>query len=154
MEMKNMIKIVRIIETFIFAILIIFLSASLLISIVDFAVFFFKLFLQRSLSNWYEPEFLIHLFSSFLIVLVGVELLETIKAYLKDDAIRIELIILAALIALARKIIVINYTDTSSDKLIGMASIIFSLGLAYFLIKKAGITINLKEKDNQQSTKN
>ncbi|PLW92487.1 MAG: hypothetical protein C0592_10565 [Marinilabiliales bacterium] len=152
--MKDMLKIVRIIEKTIFIILIFFLAATLLISVIDFGLYFFRLIFQSPMSNWYEPEFLMPLFSSFLVVLIGVELLETIKAYFKDDSIHVEIIILVAIIALARKIIILDYTEASTGKLLGIAAITLALGGAYFLIKKAGITIRLKknDKDNQQST--
>ena len=150
--MNKLLNIVRLIEKSIFIILIFFLAALLLISVIDFGLYFFKLVFQSQINYWYEPEFLMPLFSSFLVVLIGVELLETIKAYLKDDSIHVELVILVAIIALARKIIVLDYSEASAGKLLGIAAIIVSLGISYFLIKRAGVAIKRKKKDNQQGT--
>ncbi len=58
---------------------------------------------------WKPPRFLIpvqgllEIFSFFLVILIGVELLETLKAYVKKDVIHVRLVLEVALIAMARK---------------------------------------------------
>ena len=57
---------------------------------------------------WKPPRFLIpvqgllEIFGYFLLVLIGVELLETLKAYVKKDVIHIRVVLEVALIAMAR----------------------------------------------------
>ncbi len=137
--MNNMLNIIRFVEKTIVFILIVFLTAMLVVSVVELGIFFFRILFLSPLEGWYQPEFLMPLFSSILIVLIGIELLETIKAYLKDDSIHVELVILVAIIALARKIIVLDYSEASPGKLFGIASIVVSLAIAYFLVKKASL---------------
>ncbi|MGA8524863.1 MAG: phosphate-starvation-inducible PsiE family protein, partial [Candidatus Sulfotelmatobacter sp.] len=54
---------------------------------------------------WTPPRFLIpvqgllEIFSFFLLILIGVELLETLKAYLRKDVIHVRLVLEVALIA-------------------------------------------------------
>jgi uncharacterized membrane protein (DUF373 family) len=61
---------------------------------------------------WAPPRFLIRvqglldIFGYFLLVLIGVELIETLKAYVKKDAIHIRVVLEVALIAMARKVII------------------------------------------------
>ena len=61
---------------------------------------------------WKPPRFLIpvqgllEIFGYFLLVLIGVELLETLKAYLKKDVIHVRVVLEVALIAMARKVII------------------------------------------------
>ena len=61
---------------------------------------------------WAPPRFLIRvqglleIFGYFLLVLIGVELLETLKAYLKKDVIHVRVVLEVALIAMARKVII------------------------------------------------
>ena len=61
---------------------------------------------------WTPPRFLIpvdgllDIFGFFLLVLIGVELLQTLKAYLRKDAIQVRVVLEVALIAVARKVIV------------------------------------------------
>jgi uncharacterized membrane protein (DUF373 family) len=61
---------------------------------------------------WAPPRFLIRvqgllgIFGYVLLVLIGVELVETLKAYVKKDAIHIRVVLEVALIAMARKVII------------------------------------------------
>ncbi|MPM53099.1 hypothetical protein SDC9_99863 [bioreactor metagenome] len=136
--MNQMLNIIRTIEKTIILILIVFLAAMLTVSVIELGVFFFRTVFMNPIEGWYQPEFLMPMFSMILIVLIGIELLETIKAYLKDDSIHVELVILVAIIALARKIIVIDYQEASPGKLFGIAGLLLALAGAYFLIKRAG----------------
>lgn len=58
---------------------------------------------------WQPPRFLIsvhgllEVFSYFLLVLIGVELLETLKGYIDHEIIRVRVVLEVALIAMARK---------------------------------------------------
>lgn len=90
---------------------------------------------------------LMNLFSLFLVLLIGLELLETIKAYLKDDIVHVEFIILVAIIAIARKAIVWDFKKYSTEELIGLALMIVALGITYFLIKKADFKVKLKREE-------
>jgi uncharacterized membrane protein (DUF373 family) len=88
-----------------------------------------------------------NLFSIFLVLLIGLELLETVKAYLKKDIVHVEFIILVAIIAIARKAIVWDFKKYTTEELIGLAVMILTLGITCFLIKKADIKIKLKKND-------
>lgn len=92
---------------------------------------------------------LMELFSLFLVLLIGLELLETIKAYLKEDIVHVEFIILVAIIAIGRKAIVWDFKKYSTEELISLAVMIVSLGITYFLVKKANIKISLNRKDKK-----
>ncbi|MCK7532656.1 MAG: phosphate-starvation-inducible PsiE family protein [Marinilabiliales bacterium] len=51
---------------------------------------------------------LIAILGAFLLVLIGVELLDTIKAYFKENSIHVEIVVLLAVIAVARKVILLD----------------------------------------------
>ena len=72
------------------------------------------------------------------LVLIGIELLDTIKVYFKKNVIHVEVVILVALIAIARKVIVLDFQDYSGLEILGISAIIICLSAAYFLIKRAG----------------
>jgi uncharacterized membrane protein (DUF373 family) len=80
---------------------------------------------------------LLHFFGTALLLLIGIELVETLRAYLRERVIRAEVILLVAMIALARKIIVLEVTEVSSVSLLGIAAIIIALGVTHFLIRRA-----------------
>jgi uncharacterized membrane protein (DUF373 family) len=81
------------------------------------------------------------LFGVFLLVLIGIELLDTIKVYLRQNQVHVEVVILVAIIALARKIVVLEIEELPGEKIIGLGILIISLSVAYFLIKKAGLMV-------------
>lgn len=97
---------------------------------------------------------LMDLFSLLLVLLIGLELLETVKAYLKDDIVHVEFIILVAIIAIARKVIIWDFKKYSPIELLSLAAMIVALGGAYFLIKKSDWKFSLKhEEPEEQSLK-
>jgi uncharacterized membrane protein (DUF373 family) len=88
---------------------------------------------------------LILVLGAFLLVLIGVELLDTIKAYFIENTIHVEIVILLAVIAVARKVILLDPTGMNGFEfgfeMMGIGVIVACLGAGYYLIKKAGITI-------------
>lgn len=83
-----------------------------------------------------DVDELLDVFGVFLLVLIGIELIETLKAYARERAIRAEVIILVAIIALARKVITLDVKTVSSVSLLGVASIIMALGVTYYLLRQ------------------
>jgi uncharacterized membrane protein (DUF373 family) len=78
---------------------------------------------------------LLELFGLFLLVLIGLELLETIKAYLKQRVIHVEVVLEIAVIALARKIIVLELSNYSGITVLGLAALVGALALAFYLLR-------------------
>ena len=104
---------------------------------------------------------LMDVFGGFLLILIGVELLETIKIYLNQSVVHVEVVVLVAIIALARKIVILKIEEISIEVTAGIAILVFSLSLAYYLIKKSGILVlsvdnkkskveKVKEQDNDK----
>ncbi|MGA2698844.1 MAG: phosphate-starvation-inducible PsiE family protein [Methanoregula sp.] len=77
----------------------------------------------------------------FLLVLIAVELLDTMKAYITENVIHVEVVVLLAIIAIARKVILLSPSGNDGLELIGIGIIIVGLAASYYLIRKAGITI-------------
>lgn len=83
-----------------------------------------------------EINELLEIFGLFMLVLIGIELLETImKTYLTEGVNHAEIVISVAIIAIARKVIILDVKDVSGLTLIGMGSIILALSIGYFLVK-------------------
>jgi uncharacterized membrane protein (DUF373 family) len=76
-------------------------------------------------------------FGGVLLVLLGLELIDTLKVYFAEHHIRTEVILIVAMIAVGRHIIQIDYEHTSGLELFGMAAIIISLAVSYFLVRKS-----------------
>jgi len=81
---------------------------------------------------------LLDIFGLFMIVLIGIELLETImKTYITQDQPHYEVVLSVAIIAIARKVIILDLKEVDSLTLIGIASIIIALTGGYFLMKRS-----------------
>lgn len=89
---------------------------------------------------------MLEVFGFFLMVLIGLELLETVKTYLEEDRVHAEVVFLVALVAVSRKVIILDYKTMTSDMLFGMSALIVALGACYFLVRKALHPIHTKPK--------
>jgi len=80
---------------------------------------------------------MLEIFGFFMMILIGIELIETIKIYLVDESIHVEVICLVAIVAIARKVIILDVDKLPPVTLLGIAAIILALSVGYFFIKKA-----------------
>jgi uncharacterized membrane protein (DUF373 family) len=88
------------------------------------------------------PEFQMRVqraFGGALLVLLGLELLETVRTYFTEHRIRLEVIMIVAMIAVSRHIITIDFEDADGIWLVGVASLVVALGAAYYLVKRSTI---------------
>jgi uncharacterized membrane protein (DUF373 family) len=139
-----MIEIVNKFEKVIYASLMIMLMAVLVAAVVDLALVLVDSLIDT--TPWLlQPHEMINILGGFLLVLIGVELLETIKAYFRENSIHVEIVVLLAIIAIARKVILLDPSSMSGTdygiELMGIGVIVVGLSAGYYLIKKAGIKI-------------
>ena len=84
-----------------------------------------------------EVEELLEIFGLFMLVVIGVELLETItKTYLDQVTDHARIVMAVALIAISRKVIILDVKNHSGVELLGIASVILALSLGYYLIRR------------------
>ncbi len=99
--------------------------------------------IDRLLLNFYieyTSNIIIDILGLFLLVFVCLELFETFTLYTQEHVIHVEAMLLVALTAISRKIILLDYTKISSDIFIGLATIVIAIGAAYYLLKKTWTT--------------
>ncbi|MFN3528524.1 MAG: phosphate-starvation-inducible PsiE family protein [Bacteroidia bacterium] len=73
----------------------------------------------------------------FFNILIAIELMDTLNAYLTDHKIKVQSILLIGLIAIGRKLLVLDLGHADGLSNIGLASIIIALSLGYYLVKKS-----------------
>lgn len=84
-----------------------------------------------------EIDELLEIFGLFMLVLIGIELLDTItKTYLDESTDHAQIVMAVAIIAIARKVIILDVKDLSGLALVGIAAIILALSIGYYLIRK------------------
>ncbi len=136
-----MIKFLKTYEKFLLFVLIFMMGVVVLLSTVELGwlliqdIFTPPMFLL-------EAADLLDLFGIFLLVLIGIELLETIKAYFVEHVIHAEIVVEVALIAIARKVIILDVKEMSSLTLLGIAAIILALAVAYWFIKRSVLALS------------
>lgn len=84
-----------------------------------------------------DIEELFKLFSFVFIILIGFELMETVEMYFKKNVVHAEVVLLVAVIAVSRKVILLDLEKYDPISIIGLGAIILSLGGCYFLIKRS-----------------
>ena len=81
---------------------------------------------------------LLEIFGLFMLVVIGIELLETImKTYITQNQPHYEVVLSVAIIAIARKVIILDLKEVDSLSLVGIASIVVALTAGYYLMKRA-----------------
>jgi uncharacterized membrane protein (DUF373 family) len=89
-----------------------------------------------------EIDELLELFGIFMLVLIGIELLETIiKTYLEESSDHARIVISVAIIAIARKVIILDAKDLSGMTLLGIAAIILALTVSYYLVRQSNVDL-------------
>jgi uncharacterized membrane protein (DUF373 family) len=112
--------------------------AIAMILVIIFAVIDLGYFLYRDLHTSNDGALLKNLFQIFglfLNILVALEILENIAAYLRNHAIQLELVVITALTAVARKIIIYDNKEASGDY-IGLAFAILALSISYWIVRQ------------------
>ena len=129
--------------------LIVMMVLVVLISTIELAVLIIKDIIEPP-RYWLGIEQLFEIFGFFLMLLIGVELLETIKAYLSENVVHSEIVLEVALIAISRKVITLDVKTYEPLTLLGIAALIVSIGLAYFFIKKCRSNIGMISGSSEQ----
>jgi len=79
---------------------------------------------------------LLEIFGLVMLVLIGIELMQTMaKTYLSQSVDYAQIVMAVAIIAIARKVIILDVKDLSGVALLGIAAIILALSIGYYLIK-------------------
>ena len=86
-------------------------------------------------SSWIGPK-LTQLLGELLNILIAMEVLQNITSYLRRRAVQIELVLLTAITAVARKVIVLPPgAEDKPQMLIGLGVAVLSLAAAYWLVR-------------------
>ena len=105
-----------------------------IVSLGDLVIYLAKYIFSEQAASFFNKT-LIELFGLFLNILIALELLENITAYLRKNVIQVELVLVTSLIAVARKIIIFDSAKKDSDDLIALGFAILCLSISYILVR-------------------
>lgn len=75
-------------------------------------------------------------FGAFMAALIAIEIFVNIVLYLREDVLHVKLVLATALMAIARKVIVLDYNAIEPQYVWATAAIIFALSIGYWLVAK------------------
>ncbi len=91
------------------------------------------------------------LFGAFMAVLIAIEIFTNIAVYLRDDVIHVKIVMATALMAIARKVIVMDYEKTSPEFVYGTAATVLAMSIGYWLVVKFDPTIKLHRNNSTET---
>ncbi|SKA79916.1 Uncharacterized membrane protein, DUF373 family [Caloramator quimbayensis] len=146
-----MIKIIEKFEKAATTVLIIMLLIVITVSIIELSVVIGKTLIAPPIFL-IDINKLLDIFGFFMLIVVGIELIETMKVYYTEKSFKIvETVIMAAIIAVARKIIILDMKGLSSMTLIGIALILIALCIGYYILRKSGCNESEKDEKNKDN---
>ena len=94
-------------------------------------------------SRLVQPPFMLlsvgdifKIFGAFMVVLIAIEIFINIRLYLGSNILPIKLVIATALMAIARKVIVLDIESTPAIYVFAIAAVVLALGVTYWLIAR------------------
>lgn len=72
----------------------------------------------------------------FFNILIAIELIDTFNIYIREHSIKVQNILLIGLIAIGRKLLVLDIGYTDGLQNIGLAALIIALAFGYYLLRK------------------
>ncbi len=74
------------------------------------------------------------LFGAFMAVLIAIEILINIIIYLRDDVIHLKIVMATALMAISRKVIIMDFTSISAEYVFAVATVALAMSVGYWLV--------------------
>ena len=102
-------------------------------SIADIAWVLYQRLMAAPLGLLGVDDILI-LFGTFMITLIAIEIFLNIILYLRHDVVHVKLVLATALMAVARKVIVLDYKTMSPDYVLATAAVVLALSIGYCLV--------------------
>lgn len=76
-------------------------------------------------------------FAAVLLLMLGLELLDSLRTYFTEHRVRLEMILIVAMIALGRHVILLDVEHLDAMQLLGISALALSLTTGYFLVKRS-----------------
>lgn len=76
-------------------------------------------------------------FSAFMAVLIAIEIFANITMYLREDVLHVRMVVATALMAAARKVIVLDIEHSAALEVGALGFVVISLGATYWLLGKS-----------------
>ena len=134
--------------------LVVFVLMGLLVVVVAVATVELVWLLYKDITSatglLLDVEEMFELFGFFLLVLIGMELLATLRSYVYERVIHVEVVLEVALIAVAQKVIILDTSRASERTLFGLAGLLLSLAAAIYAVRTVRRSVGAPLTDHEQ----
>jgi len=111
------------------------MSLVVLWGTIDLAIDLYEKWISPPILLITMPEIL-GTFAGFLTILIAIEIFSNITLYIRNDVFPIQLVVATALMAISRKIIVLDFEKVSAMEILATAAVVLALGITYWLLDK------------------
>lgn len=73
-------------------------------------------------------------FGAFMVVLIAIEIFQNIILYLRDDVIHVKIVLSTALMAIARKVIILDYDELAPMYIFATGVVLVATGITYYFV--------------------
>ena len=73
-------------------------------------------------------------FGAFMAVLIAIEIFVNITIYLRESVIHVKIVVATALMAIARKVIILDFEETAPEYVWATAAVVLAMSIAYWLV--------------------
>lgn len=116
---------------------------------VDKAGKLYNVVVVNSPVGFLNVKTMLETFNLILIIAVGYELVKSLHTLIVSTVIPVLPLVQIAIIALANKMITVNFREADYEKLLAMATIMISLGTTYYFLKK-GNSLDIESEANKK----
>lgn len=85
-------------------------------------------------------------FGAFMAVLIAIEIFINISIYLREDVIHVKIVMATALMAIARKVIILDFARITPDYIWATAGVVMAMSIGYWLV------VRVKDKDIEKAS--
>lgn len=75
-------------------------------------------------------------FGAFMVVLIAIEIFQNIILYLRDDVIHVRIVLATALMAIARKVIILDFDELEPMYIFATGVVLVATGITYYFVHK------------------
>lgn len=106
-----------------------------------------------------QPRFILTMgdilvtFGAFMVVLIAIEIFQNIILYLRDDVIHVKIVLATALMAIARKVIILDYDELEPMYILATGVVLLATGITYFFVHKLPEELQLEPPYRKKNSK-
>lgn len=131
---RNFLRLIHLTENIVSKVLSLALIIVIVVALIELVIALFTDINNAEPIGFFDKT-LLEVFGLFLNILIALELLENITAYLRKHIVQLELVLTTALIAVARKIVIFDPKQYDKGDLVSLGFATLALSASYGLIR-------------------